>query len=616
MLPKPLISGDKMLGFAIVSNGAQAAERLTKIVDAFRTISSDARYDAGESCVLIYRTRYSNNYRITDGTGRIIVAAGTIMLGATRGNQALNLISKRLESGERLDSLYEDLRGPFSLLVIDPGLGTVALCTDRDGLMPCYEVGQSGSTIISSSLMLLAAVSDSPLDVLGVQEFVHGGAGVDGRTLFSDIHRVPAATISKLDGTSWNRRQLWKAAVHNPYLPDSDGEIVDRMHQLFSDALNIDLQDPKKTFAADLTAGTDSRTVLSFLLQSATPVVASTAGVAGQVDVERAKEIAKLAGIDHYWYPVEDTVEFDQASLDDCVEYSDGAMSPFGVSKQIPYFHEKSKRFDMLFGGNGGPLFKDHYWLFEFNRINRQSEPNWSRIARFSLTETRVKDDLFKNGVDYLDHMKALFMKRSSCIRGTNNQKLDFIYFDLKCQSFAAPQFSFSNRFMDVYHPMCDGKLVEYSMSIRPWIRQRARLQSELIYRNNKDIAWALTDNYVPCVPDTGWRAPLRFMRAIRYARAVRRKINDFVLNKKQVAADNRAVTFVRSLLATDLRGAFEDPEKMRIAPLLNSGTVKQMCSAVASGAHSGYLQRLFAVEAILRKVEAAGQRTVRVPQA
>jgi hypothetical protein len=348
--------------------------------------------------------------------------------------------------------------------------------------------------------------------------------------------------------------------------------------------------------------------VLSFLLKSGRPVVASTSGAPNNVDVQRAQVLAQKAGIQHWYYPVDDTVDFSEQSLEECVELSDGAMSPFSLLKQVPYFREKAKRFDILFGGNGGPMFKDHYWLFEFNRIDRHGEPNWDRIARYTLTEGKVMQGLFRDGFDYFEHMAKALQENSHKIVGTNNQKLDFVYFDLKCQAFAAPQFTFSNRFMDVYHPMCDGKLVEYSLSIRPWIRLRARLQSELIHRNDDRISWVLTDNYVPCVPDTGLYSILRLARVIRYIRAARRKLRDFVFNKKKIVKDNRALTFVACLKQTSLGDAFRSPENLHIAPHLNLPEVSRMCAAAAAGGHSGYLQRVFAAEAIVRKVENMGQ--------
>jgi hypothetical protein len=429
--------------------------------------------------------------------------------------------------------------------------------------------------------------------------------------LFADISIIPAATLSELGKPQAPRQVLWRPTVQSPYAPDSDAQIVDHLHEMFVTAMDTELLDSRKAFGTDLTAGTDSRTVLSYLLRSGQRVVASTAGPAGNVDVDRAKLIAAKAGVEHYWYPVENTVDFDQDNLNDCVEYSDCSMSPFGLLKQVAYFQEKSRRFDILFGGNGGPLFKDHYWLFEWNRIDRADEPNWARIARYSLTEGRVNESLFANGIDYLRHMENLFRENTAGLRGANNQKLDFMYFDFKNQWFAAAQFTFASKFLDTYHPMCDGRLVEYSMSIRPWIRQRARLQSELIYRNHPGIAWVLTDNYVPCVPDVGLRYPLRLTRAIRYLRAARRKFFDFVLDRRNKSRDLRASTFLDSLQKTTLAARFRQPELLRLAPMLNLPEVTRLFGSVSEGMHSGYVQRLIAVEAILDRVEALRGRAV-----
>lgn len=602
-----------MLGFVVARADSRHVRAVPALIGQCRTLQLADHLTAGPCVVWLYRTEGLNDYRVDFGQGRILVAAGTVMLGRLRGVHALQRIADRLLRGEQLADIFADLRGPFSLLSVDPGAGQVLHLSDRDGLMRCYQARSQGEILTSTSLLLLAALTDGAVDMLAVQEFVHGGGPVAGRTLFADIEIVPAATLSDLGDRQAGRRVLWRPTVQNPYAPESDAQIVDRMHAMFTAALDTERLSADKPFATDLTAGTDSRTVLSFLLKTGEPVVALTAGAAGSVDVERSQLLARKAGITHEWQQVQNSVDFDAQSLDDAVEYSDAAMSPFGLLKQVPYFKDKSRRFDIQFGGNGGPLFKDHYWLFEWNRIDRAEEPNWGRIARYSLTEGRVNDRLFERGVDYLQYMEALFRANVAGVRGTNNQKLDFMYFDFKCAAFAGPQYALFNRFMDIYHPMLDGHLVEYSMSIRPWIRQRARLQSELIYRNSPALAWVLTDNYVPCVPDTGIRAVLRLTRSLRYLRAARRKFDDFVLDRRNRTRDQRASTFVESLQRTRLADRFRQPEQLRLAPLLHLPEVSRLFNAVTEGTHSGYVQRIVALEAIFDRVEQLRGRRVEI---
>jgi hypothetical protein len=601
-----------MFGFVIAPKASDLWAAIGPAVSRLKTIAFEERIEIGGLTAWIYRTGQLHNcYRLNSDSGLTLVASGTLMLGTARGNHALQEIAHRLGRGLGLQEIYGELRGPFNLLIMDRSSQVMHVLTDREGLMCCYQSNDAAKPAVSSSLLLLASALDTSVDVVGVQEFVHGGAAINGRTLFAGVKRIPAATVRTWASGASTDRRMWQATVSVGYLPDSDDRIVDRMHSLFSNALDTEIVDGTKVLGTDLTAGTDSRTVLSFLLQSGKPVVASTAGAPDNVDVQRAKVLARKAGIEHWYYGVADTVDFDEQTLDECVELSDGAMNPFGLLKQVPYFIEKAARFDILFGGNGGPMFKDHYWLFEFNRINRSGEPNWDRIARYTLTEGKVLHGLFVNGFDYFQHMTHALEQNSRKIVGSNNQKLDFVYFDLKCQAFAAPQFTFSNRFMDVYHPMCDGRLVEYSISMRPWIRLRARLQSELIHRNHPGIAWVLTDNYVPCVPDTGFRYALRATRAIRYIRAARRKFRDFVFNRRKLSKDNRSLTFVACLKQSSFAAAYQDPAKLRLAPLLNLNEVSRLGALAAGGGHSGYLQRIFAVEAIVRKVESVGQRCV-----
>lgn len=604
-----------MFGFVVTPRSSKFAELVPSIIGRMRTIQVDSHYETSRLHIWIYRTSFPNNYRAVGKSGRIVVISGTMLMGRERSAAAAEILLEKFERGSTVQDIYSDLRGQFALLDIDFRNDVVSIVTDRDGLMACYHTEFEGDSVFCSSLLLLAAIRSMGLDLVGVQEFVHGGACMAGRTLFEGVRRISKATIYRFDRLGNLVNRVWSLKVSQQYLKDSDRDIVANMHEMFQSALSIDRVDPAKSFGTDLTAGTDSRTVLSFLLHGNVPVTASTAGAADHVDVVRAREIARRAGTEFWWKPVENTVEFDQNVLEECVEFGDGAMSPFGLTKQLPYFSEKAKRLDILFGGNGGPLFKDHYWLFELNRIDRRVEPNWRRIASYSLTEGKVHGSLFVQGLEYTSHMKAMFLDCSLGIEGANNQKLDYIYYDLKCQYFAAPQFGFSNRFMDVYHPMCDGSLVEYSINIRPWIRLRARLQSELIYQNSKAIAWVLTDNWVPCVPDTGWRRPLRLARGVRYIRAMTRKVNDFVLNRRAAVRDARASSFVRSIEETALASAWRDPTQLRIAPLLNLEAVERLCDATRLGVHSGYVQRLYAVDAIVRKVEHIGQRRIVVLQ-
>jgi len=282
--------------------------------------------------------------------------------------------------------------------------------------------------------------------------------------------------------------------------------------------------------AADLTGGTDSRTVLCCLLEKHRKPVTSTSGREDSVDVRIARQIADKLGIEHYWYePV--SAQMTEERIARAVELADGNRDVISLAKLLPYYEEKARRFSLITGGAGGPLFKDHYWLFEFNRVGLRREPNWNRIARLSLVAHAIQDDFFSGFADrIMDSLTELFLRRSALVTGSNNQKLDFVYFDLKMPAFFGPDFSLTTQFMDVFHPMVDGHNVQYSINLPPEIRIRNILQFGIIQGLRPELRWIPTDKGLPTIPPVGINSWLRVLRGRPYIGTGFRKIRRALL--------------------------------------------------------------------------------------
>lgn len=232
-------------------------------------------------------------------------------------------------------------------------------------------------------------------------------------------------------------------------------------------------------------------------------------------------------------------MELEQARVDQAVELADGNMSPLRLAGQLTYYEEKARRFNFMTGGTGGALFKDQYWLFEFNRVGLNREPNWDRIIKFSLMPHGIEDDYFIGYDDNIvPNMTELFRHWSSQVSGTNNQKLDFLYFDLKTPAFTGESFSLTTQFMDVYHPMLDGDSVQFSVNLPPEIRVRNILQFSVIQRLRPEIAWVLTHDGVPSVPPVGVYGWLRLLRGRRYAVTAWRKLRTLMLGSSGLSVN------------------------------------------------------------------------------
>ncbi len=377
----------------------------------------------------------------------------------------------------------------------------------REGLRNCFLTTRNDLRAYSTNLLLLAALTGATPCAEGVRQFIHLGATLVEKTIFEKVELLPAASLHIYRDETWTTSRLWRLKTSTPDQGITRQSATKTVIDLFVGNLEFTANVAPGRVAADLTGGTDSRTVLCCLMEKHPRLVASTSGRQDFVDVRIARRVAQKLGIEHYWYK-RSPAPMTNEQIARAVELADGNRDVISLAKALPYYDEKARRFDLITGGAGGPLFKDHYWLFEFNRVGLGREPNWSRVARLSVVAHAVQDDFFSGfGDRIMDNLAALFRERSAAVNGTNNQKLDFVYFDLKIPAFAGQDFSLTTQFMDVFHPMVDGDNVQFSINLPPAIRIRNILQFGMIKFLRPEICWILTDT--GCPPSASRRSQL-----------------------------------------------------------------------------------------------------------
>jgi hypothetical protein len=560
--------------------------------------------------VYLIKNSQTNNY-IYETPTFLVVAAGTFIYGKWRGTDAIKRLSAELDDNRSIEREYGHFHGHFTLIAADKNGNRLSIITDRSGLQHSFMTEQDGAVALSSSQLLLASVSLSSLDANAVREFIHIGRCLQRKTLFKNIQRMPAATALVRENGKWKSQRLWKIHVETPCLPDRYPQVVEKSWEMLNSAISIASTVAPGRLVADLTAGTDSRLVLSFLLGVQPKLTVSATGVADHIDVVRSKKIAETLGLDHFWDDLKSCPRCTEVILDEAVELADGGMDFSHVLQKLGYLHDKARDFDMSFGGDGGASFKDHYWLFEFNRTGLQREPNWHRIAKLHLVNYVVQDDFFigfDNGI--LTDVGNIWAEHSRSVQGTNNQKIDYVNLDLKYPDAAGVQVTLSNKFHDAYHPLLEGRIVEYMMNIDPAIRKYNILQFSLIYRNNPRLAWMLTDAGVPAVPPVGVFAPLKALVLRRYARSGFRKLNNFVLRRPDRTGSRPVAPVADALRAA---GYFDllDYGKLAITPIISRPRLSAMRDRPKEGSNNIYLLNALAVELFVKRVEELAGRPI-----
>ena len=590
-----------MFGFLVHDERLFSTSRAVGACRALHAYSYQTTEQMGFLRIHFFRNASLNNYFARDERYTICIT-GTLIFNNLHGGKALSNLLGALHSGRELLDLFNHFRGPYTLVQIDRVRRQVSVLNSREGLRNCFLATRSDLRAYSTNLLLLAALTGAAPCAEGIRQFIHIGTTMEGKTIFENIERLSAASLHTYCNERWTTSRLWRLETSTPdrgiTRQDATKALTESFVRNFEFAASID---PGRV-AADLTGGTDSRTVLCCLMEQHTKPVASTGGPADLVDVRIARRIADKLGIEHYWWYRPESKQMTDERIARAVELADGTLDPIGLAKRLPSHEEKSRRFDLITGGDGGPLFKDHYWLFELNRVGLNREPRWDRIARFSLVAHSVRDDFFLGFRDQIIRQLAeLFRRHSTAVTGTNNQKLDYVYFDLKIPAVKSPGFSLTTQFMDTFHPMLDGDNVQYSINLPPEVRIRNILQFSMVHCLRPEICWILTDTGLPTIPPVGVYSWLRVLRGRRYVETGIRKLRTALLGSSGQSAN-------RSSDIEDLRtlGYFDllDYSSLAFSPIVSSATLADFKDSPGKQPNQHYLMGALSVQLFFERVK------------
>jgi len=597
-----------MIGFLVHDDRFFPANSAVVACRSLRTYRYQSTEQLGFLRIHFFRNASKNNYFLRDERYTVCVA-GTLIFKNVYGLDAVHHLREELRAGNAMEDLFASLRGPYTLLLIDRKLGELIILNSREGLRNCYVAVRNGLCAYSTNLLMLAALSGAGPSAEGVRQFIHVGGVLDQKTIFEDVEVVSAASLNVYRDSIWTTRRLWRL---QPSVPDQSitrEDATSKVAEMFISNLGFTSQLQPGRAATDLTGGTDSRTLLCCLMENHAKPIASTAGPSGFVDVEIARRVAANLGVEHYWYrPTWEDVT--PESIDRAVELADGTRNVIGLAKILPYYAEKAQRFDFITGGGGGPLFKDHYWLFEFNRVGLGREPDWKRIAKLSIVKYAIRDDFFSGFADrIMENLTTKLQQRSALVKGTNNQKLDFVYFDLKVPAFGGQDFSLTTQFVDTLHPMLDGTNVQYSINLPPSIRIRDILLFGIIQSLRPKIRWMQTDSGLPTIPQVGLYSWLRVLRLRRYTQAAIRKTRTALFGSSGEGTDqSQGINRLQSLGYFDLL----NPASMTVRPFVSSPVLAEFTNSPCRQPNQSYVIATISAELFFQRVKYLSAETNR----
>jgi len=284
-----------------------------------------------------------------------------------------------LKSGSDIETvvhLYEDygqnfvkyLRGMFALALYDKNKNRLILARDRIGEKPLYYSSAEDGIYFASELKALLKVpqTNKTVSKKRLVEYFHYAYINDPNTIFSNIHRIPQASVMTIDISrrSQSIKKYWHVPKTDKVLHKNiTSEIEDTIK--YASVINSRADVP---VGISLSGGIDSTSVLAFTANTKKhkPTTSFSVGYAGHPKTDerdKAKRTAKHYAIQNF--DVELSPNDFVRDYPKIVRYSDepvadlAAYPIYSVAKMC-----RSKKIKVLLGGLGGDeLFWGYPWV-------------------------------------------------------------------------------------------------------------------------------------------------------------------------------------------------------------------------------------------------------------
>jgi asparagine synthetase B (glutamine-hydrolysing) len=356
-----------------------------------------------------------------------------------------------------------------------------------------YYFHTNDELIISTEMKHIIALINFEYNNTSIQEFLNYGFIIGTKTYFKNVHRFDAATIYTFDETmNLNKELYFSIDVSTSFI--AKDYLVEFNNHL---AKGIQLS---QNVSLPLTAGLDSRTILSGVLNYKDKIKCYTHGNNNNLDVQIAKRICKDLGIEHFQYNLDEfdyNEKFD--SLNNIFEASINSIL-FAHLKSVYEF--QSSFAAVLFNGNGGELLRYYYYSEGKNNVDELAEAIYfkirhSRLLNIDIFIDKSVDDKLISGI-----REELATYRSD--DGYFNSNMFYLY--NRFSNFSGFSLKLAGKYLNVFLPFLSKKLLNILNGIKPESIHSDVLQSYIIKYNSTKLTNYLVNDHKISVK---WTLPL-----------------------------------------------------------------------------------------------------------
>ncbi|RIK44327.1 MAG: hypothetical protein DCC58_08430 [Chloroflexi bacterium] len=506
------------------------------------------------------------------------------------------------------------LDGAFVVVVWDALSGELVIVNDRFGLYPHYYAHSNGVFVVAPELKGLLAIPTIPkqIDLTAIAEFTRFQQLLGERTWFSNIRLLPPASVvryhSHSDRLELTRYWDWGAIETDPHI--TTPEAIEEVIRLFDRAIRARVAVTDRV-GVYLSGGMDSRTILAYV-SNERPVTAITFGQANCRDVLLAREVARIAGVRHEWFPFHNgRWVLDNLPLH--LTLTEG-MHSFIHQHGVSTLGRARDWIDVnLSGWEGGTIMSGSMSDYERDPWFRAAPDEATFVARMydafcrefswpGLSHEQAYS-LFHGGGNpalYDLAFESLQAELAQTRAYTSDRRADYIYLHQHTRRADGNQIVFGRAAFEVRTPYFDQDLVSFLYSLPAHVRHQWTLHRALLTRRNGRLALVPYD-YYDAAPHE--RRMLAFAQT--KARRARRRLRSFLDARYQPAATLYAD--YEHYLRTDLRAWVESvlfDARAQERGFFDPATVRELWARHCSGEEletMGSIVPLVNVELVMR---------------
>jgi asparagine synthase (glutamine-hydrolysing) len=269
----------------------------------------------------------------------------------------------------------DELNGMFAFAIWDAEAKQVFLARDRLGKKPLYYYEEGGRFAFASELKSLLKLPFIPRTVRpdSVKDFFAYQYVPDPKTIYKNIHKLPAGHWLISDGVRTEQHQYWDVSF-SQVTAKSLSEIEDELYSLIEDSVKLRMVSDVP-LGAFLSGGVDSSAIVGLMAGlSDRPVTTCSIGFDSERfdEVKYARKVAAQFQTDHHEFTVRENVADNLAQI---ARFFD---EPFSDPSFVPTFFVSQlarRRVTVALAGDGGDEnfagYSKYYTDYVENRLRK-----------------------------------------------------------------------------------------------------------------------------------------------------------------------------------------------------------------------------------------------------